>query len=302
MAIPLRYNTSGIVMIGPMFKATDGVTPATGYTTDTIEFDFFHVGATSTGDWSSWDYTTAACTLTELDKGMYSISMTSTPVDKTGHWRIMCKATSSGISFWEDYFVLPQKTYDSLVSSGLPAALDVNAAYLGSTGASMASGIMATSRNAFVAITKYIGSTLTSFTSGTMATSVNALRVMANYWGSSGSSVASGMMTSSKDAFMVAAKYWGTSTGMPISSGSMTSSKNAVIALVDYWGATGNAIATNIGTGDRTFPELLTGLSAYMWGNSTYDGSTVAYYTSDGSVELWSALLTTASRTVTTNA
>lgn len=56
-----------------------------------------------------------------------------------------------------------------------------------------------------------------------------------------------------------------------------------------------------IGTGDRTLGDLYTGMSAWIWGNSTYDGSTVAYYTSDGGTELWSAELTTAKRTVTTN-
>lgn len=295
-----RQGSSGILVLGPMFKATDGVTPAVGYTTDTLDITFYHGGATSTGDWATYAYTTGQ-DFVEIASGMYSLAISSNPTSSIGAWRVYIRATSSGISFWEDYYVLPQKTYDGIVSSGLTGAINVNAAYLGSTGASMASGIMSSSRNAFNVITKYIGSTLTSFTSGTMATSVNALRVMSNYWGSSGTTVTSGMMTSSLDAFMAAAKYWGTSTGMTISSGSMTSSKNAIIAVADYWGATNNSMATNIGTGDRTVGDLLTGMSAYIFGNATYDGSTAAYYTSDGGTELWSYELTTAKRTVTTN-
>lgn len=299
--IALRQGSSGIIVCGPMFKATDGVTLALGYTTNTLGITFYRMGATSTGDWATYSYTTGQ-TLTEVGLGLYSMGISSNPTSSIGAWRVMFEATSSGISFWQDYYVLPQRIYDSLYSSALGSVLNVNAAYLGSTGASMTSGIMDGSMDAFQTIVKYVGSTLTTMASGILSTSATSLNVTVGYWGSSNTAVTSGMMTSSLDAFLSAAKYWGTSTGALIASGSMSSDRSAMISLVDYWGATGNAIATNIGTGGRTFPELMTGLSAYLWGNSTYDGSTVAYYSSDGTVELWSALLTTANRTVTTNA
>ena len=378
MAIPLRIGTSGIIAIGPIFKATDGVTLATEYTTANVAISFIHMGATSTGAWATYAQTTAQA-WTQVGRGMYALTVSSNPVALAGPWRVLIDATASGISLWEDYQVLPVKTFDGLLSSDALGAINVNAAYIGSTGASMTSGIMATSKTAFNVVAKYIGSTAatfasgvmstsnsviralvrnwgssgttvasgclatsltafnvvakyvgstaatfasgvmstsasvlkvidkyigssnTTFASGVMATSVNALRVMTNYWGSSGSTVTSGMMTSSKDAFMAAAKYWGTSTGMPISSGSMTSSKNAILAVDKFFGATNNSITTNIGTGDRTLGDLMTGMGAYLFGNATYDGATAAYYTSDGGTELFSYELTTEKRTVTTN-
>jgi hypothetical protein len=295
----LRQGTSGIVACGPMYKATDGVTVATGYTTNTLSITFYHMGATSTGDWATYAYTTGQ-QLTEIDRGMYSMGISSNPSSSIGAWRILFDATASGISFWEDYYVLSQKTFDGLYGSGFIGAIDVNLKYFGSTLTTMASGIMTTSATAFNVLVKYVGSSNTTFASGVMATSVSALRVMQNYWGSSGTTVTSGMMTSSRDAFMVAAKYWGTSTGMAVSSGSMTSSKNAIIALVDYWGATGNAISTSLGTGTRTFQELLYGMSNYLWGDATYDGTTAVYYSS-GSTAVWQYVLSTSKRTVTTN-
>ena len=297
----LRQGTSGIIVCGPMFKATDGVTLATNYTSNTINITFIHMGATSTGDWATYTQT-ANQNLSEMNYGMYALTLSSNVTSGIGKWRVMFEATASGISFWEDYYVLPQKTFDGLYGSGFIGAIDVNLKYFGSTLTTMASGIMTTSATAFNVLVKYVGSSNTTCVSGILSTSAGVVKAMEVYWGSSANAVTSGQMTSSRDAFMVAAKYWGTSTGMAVSSGSMTSSKNALIALVDYWGATGNAISTDIGTGKRTFPDLLTGMSAYLWGNSTYDGSTVAYFSSDGSVELWSALLTTKSREVTTNA
>jgi hypothetical protein len=83
-------------------------------------------------------------------------------------------------------------------------------------------------------------------------------------------------MTSSLDAVMAAAKYWGTSTG------------------------TANKITTNIGTGDRSLQAVLTHLSAFLLGPSTYDGSTAVYYSSDGGVLLQKYTLTTKSRAVAT--
>ena len=118
MAIPMRLNTSGNIVAGPIIKSTDGYSPATGYTSATLTMNFFHCGATATGDFSSWTHTTGQFITTELSAGYYVVALSSNPLSKVGRVRIeITPAGSSGIPFCEEIQVLPANSYDSILSA-----------------------------------------------------------------------------------------------------------------------------------------------------------------------------------------
>lgn len=117
MAIPMRYDSSGIIPIGPFVKSTDGYSPLTGMTSDNMTITFMHIGATATGDWSTWAQTENQ-NITELVNGLYTLTLSSNPLSKHGRVRIECLASgSSGIPFVEEIQVLPTYVFDSLVST-----------------------------------------------------------------------------------------------------------------------------------------------------------------------------------------
>ena len=176
-------GSSGYLVVGPL--VTTNLIPKTGLTSDNSSFAFYYGSAS--GAWTA-DYS-----LTESGVGYYWIGICSNPIGSLGHLRVHMQGTGA-LPHWEDARIISTNIYNSFVTTA--DVLDVCLAYLGTTGASMSSGIMNESRDAFRSLNVYIGS--------------------------SAAGVASGMMTSSRDAYYTAAKYWG-GTGGPLSTNQISS-------------------------------------------------------------------------------
>ena len=116
MAIPMRLNTSGNIIIGVFIESTDGYTPATGLTSADMTINFTLMGATASGNMSTWTHTTGQLISTELAGGYYVFGLSSNPVSKVGRVRIDILG-SSCIPFCEELQVLPANVYDAIVAA-----------------------------------------------------------------------------------------------------------------------------------------------------------------------------------------
>jgi hypothetical protein len=70
--------------------------------------------------------------------------------------------------------------------------------------------------------------------------------------------------------------------------------KGSAITDINDFAATGHVV-----DGARTLGDVYKGMAVNLWGNSTYDGTTVVYYDAGGS-SYWEAALASGYRTVTT--
>lgn len=116
MAIPMRLNTSGNIVIGVFIESTDGYTPCTGLTSANMTINFTLMGATASGNMSTWTHTTGQLISTELAGGYYVFGISSNPVSKVGRVRIDILG-SSCIPFCEEMQVLPANVYDAIVAA-----------------------------------------------------------------------------------------------------------------------------------------------------------------------------------------
>ena len=142
MAIPMRLNTSGIIPIGQYIKSTDGYSPLTGMTSANMTITFTHIGATATGDWTTWAQT-ANQNITETANGFYTLTICSNPVSKVGRVRIECLASgSSGIPFCEEIQVLPANIYDAIVAASGTDYLLTDIQQIGGSSGEIATGML----------------------------------------------------------------------------------------------------------------------------------------------------------------
>lgn len=116
MAIPMRLNTSGNILIGVFIESTDGYTPCTGLTSADMTINFTLMGATASGNMSTWTHTTGQLISTELAGGYYVFGLSSNPISKVGRVRIDILG-SSCIPFCEEIQVLPANVYDAIVAA-----------------------------------------------------------------------------------------------------------------------------------------------------------------------------------------
>lgn len=269
-----RKNTTAKVLIGPFTRATNHYSVLTGLTTAGFTC-YYSIGtAQVTGTYTTalngpWSEILA-------NTGYYWLWLSTLMTQAVGHGQLMFIVTSSGDPMSVSYQVIEQANWDSLIGGtgvdmlqvdmiqcgGASAYIStggiqgVNAAFIGSSGASMASGLMATSRTLFNVVNKYIGSSACTFSSGVMATSVSAFNVINKYIGSSNTTFSSGTLSTSNSVFKVMVKNWG-SSGTTVASGQMTTSLHAFNAVTLAVAASGTTV-------NSTFPWHQTSAQGFL--------------------------------------
>jgi hypothetical protein len=192
-----RYQTATQLVIGPVIRATNGYSPLTGLTSNSIGF-FYWVG---TGPTTGAYATAGSSGITEVASGYYRTWISSDMTNALGPG-VICYETSgsSGLPMVDHYIVLAQHTFDALIKgtgtdvlqvditqiAGVTAGITAGGilhsvqSYIGSTGASMASGIMTTSYHAFNALVLSVGASGTTVNSTTPWHQTSAQGFLAN--------------------------------------------------------------------------------------------------------------------------
>jgi hypothetical protein len=104
----LRQNTAATISFGPFLDKTDGVTSESAVST-TMVVKFSKNGSALAAR-SSTD------TITYDADGYYLVPIATTDTNTLGRLRMTATDTSTFCSVWQDYMVLPQAVYDSLIS------------------------------------------------------------------------------------------------------------------------------------------------------------------------------------------
>ena len=105
----LKDSTYSLVSIGPIVSAGDGITPVTDVALSAVDNAFIiKEGGTSKITISGNDFT-------HIGGGIYNIAISAGDSDTLGKLRLYINDTDSFLPFWEDFMVLPENVYDSLV-------------------------------------------------------------------------------------------------------------------------------------------------------------------------------------------
>ncbi len=147
----LRQSTALDVVVGPLVDKTDGVTPVTAATLGGI------TAAVIKGD-ARTGLTLAASGnnhFTHIADGYWELNLTTSDTNTTGIFRVTLRDDDGFLPMWEDFMVLPQQVFDSLVTgtdqlevdavriSGSPTAADNVQANIANLDASVASRLAA---------------------------------------------------------------------------------------------------------------------------------------------------------------
>jgi hypothetical protein len=132
MPIPLKYNSSGTLVMGPVIKSTDGYTPLTGLTSALVDLNWYL--GTSSGDYS------ASQSFTEAAQGYYVFGYT-TDITGTVGARLLIElfSSSSGIPTFENCIILSANAYDALISTSDYLLVDIQ--QLGGSSGEIATGM-----------------------------------------------------------------------------------------------------------------------------------------------------------------
>lgn len=103
----LRQSTAVDIVLGPFLDATDAVTPMTALTLSQADIRLKKNAA----GWAQKNDSNAA---THEENGNYECALNTTDTDTLGRLRVHVNEATA-LPVWEDYHVIPQQVYDSLI-------------------------------------------------------------------------------------------------------------------------------------------------------------------------------------------
>ncbi len=133
----LRQSTAIDILVGPLVDETDGVTPITtvtlaGVTAAVIKGDV-RTGLTLVATGNNH--------FTHVADGYWELNLTTADANTTGIFRVTLRDDDGFLPVWEDFMVLPQQVFDSLVAG--TDQLDVDAGVTGGlTAAAVADAVL----------------------------------------------------------------------------------------------------------------------------------------------------------------
>lgn len=116
----LRQSTAIDVVVGPLVDETDGVTPVTSVTLGNV------TAAVIKGD-ARTGLTLAASGnnhFTHIADGYWELNLTTTDSNTTGIFRVTLRDDDGFLPVWEDFMVLSQQVFDSLVTGSNKLEVD----------------------------------------------------------------------------------------------------------------------------------------------------------------------------------
>lgn len=272
-----RYQTAHPMQIGPIIKSTDGYSKLTGLTSATLQFVYYVGTGPTSGSYATGD----SSSITEIASGLYQTWLSTSMTNALGYGYIQYEIDgSSGIPFRDEYCVLAQHTYDSLIKGTGTDVLQVDIAQINGSTDTLATGVID------VNVEQLAGTTLGANVSSGY---IQAEHTTASYV-DVGALAGTTLPSNVSSGYIQTASVYPT-TGDELDIGAV---KGGALTDINDFFSSGHAV-----DGTRTWGEVAQGLSAYIMGDSTYDGTTVVYYDQSGST-LYGAALTTASRNVTT--
>lgn len=132
MSYFIRQSTAITVALGPFVDSTDGNTVEGSLTITQPDIRLSKNGA-------AFAQKSAAQTLSHMENGYYSLSLSTTDTDTVGSLRVHCHE-SGALPVWKDFQVIEEAIYDAFYAASATGLLPANVTQVGGSAVTSSSG------------------------------------------------------------------------------------------------------------------------------------------------------------------